>query len=186
MLAMQAQPILQDVDTAAAHLQPPSPAQLPSSPAAATAATATAGNGPPATASPVAAAAAADAKPLILLLDVHLDAPVLLMPLNSSSEDHLEVDLGTLQLSNNVVWQMTTGPDRQKLLMDEMQVSVTLVGIRCHICGWIVHTAHMTCAAAAAAAGDSPQLWVLLLLFPCRRSPCRRSAAVWWSSSSRV
>lgn len=61
-------------------------------------------------------------KPLIVLLDVHLDAPVLLMPLNSNSEDHIEVDLGTLQLANRVVWELRTEQDRQKLLLDELQV----------------------------------------------------------------
>jgi hypothetical protein len=58
----------------------------------------------------------------VLLLDVHLDAPVLLLPLKSSSEDRIEVDLGTLQLSNRVLWEMRTEQDSQKLLVDELQV----------------------------------------------------------------
>jgi hypothetical protein len=68
-------------------------------------------------------AAPAAAKPLVLLLDVNLEAPVLLMPLNSASDDLMELDLGELQLSNLVVWEMRCeGKDRQKLLVDEMQV----------------------------------------------------------------
>eukprot|EP00878_Enallax_costatus_P018255 GHUV01019211.1.p1 GENE.GHUV01019211.1~~GHUV01019211.1.p1 ORF type:complete len:760 (+),score=304.75 GHUV01019211.1:378-2657(+) len=72
------------------------------------------------------ASTAAAAKPLVLLLDVQLDAPVLLMPLTSSSDDHIEVDLGTLQLTNRVVWEMHTD-DKQKLLMDEMEVTLQKV-----------------------------------------------------------
>jgi hypothetical protein len=99
--------------------------------AAVAAATAAAGAAPPA----AAPAAAAD-KPLVLLLDVHLDAPVLVMPRDSSSQDHLEVDLGTLELSNRVVWEMRAEDrDRQKLLVDEMQVGgvarVRFVGRAC-------------------------------------------------------
>ena len=59
---------------------------------------------------------------MVLLLDVNLDAPVLLLPLDSSSEDRIEVDLGTLQLSNRIMWEMRTEQDSQKLLMDELQV----------------------------------------------------------------
>lgn len=68
-----------------------------------------------------AAVSQASDKPLVLLLDVALDAPVLVLPLVSRSDDHLEVDLGTLQLSNRVVWEMRT-EDKQKLLVDEMEV----------------------------------------------------------------
>jgi vacuolar protein sorting-associated protein 13A/C len=59
---------------------------------------------------------------LVVLLDVHLDVPVLLLPLDSASDDRLEVDLGTLQLSNRVLWEMRTEQDSQKLLVDELQV----------------------------------------------------------------
>lgn len=73
--------------------------------------------------------AAEAAKPLVVLLDVHLDAPVLLLPLNSTSQDHLEVDLGTMELTNRVVWEMRAEDrDRQKLLMDDMQVYVCVGG----------------------------------------------------------
>lgn len=156
MLAMQAQPVLQGVEAAAAHPQQLSssqPAVPAAAAAAATAAIAPAGTGPPGSVSP-GSTAAAEAKPLILLLDVHLDAPVLLMPLNSYSDDHLEVDLGTLQLSNTVVWQMTTGQDRQKLLMDEMQVGLCVgdfAGISCQICGAALLAIHITSAAVACA-----------------------------------
>lgn len=48
---------------------------------------------------------------------------MLVMPLSSESDDRMEVDLGTLQLSNLVVWEMRSeDKDRQKLLVDEMQV----------------------------------------------------------------
>jgi hypothetical protein len=61
---------------------------------------------------------------VVVLLDVVLEAPVLLMPLSSGSDDLLEVDLGTLQLKNLVVWEMRSEDnDRQKLLVDEMQVN---------------------------------------------------------------
>lgn len=69
---------------------------------------------------------------MVLLLDVELDAPVLLMPLTSSSDDHIEVDLGTLQLSNRVVWEMHTD-DKQKLLMDEMEVTKRLANCLEHL-----------------------------------------------------
>jgi hypothetical protein len=76
-----------------------------------------------AAAAAVAAAGASPDKPLVLLLDVHLDAPVLVVPRSSASEDHLELDLGTLELSNRVVWEMRAEErDRQKLLVDDMQV----------------------------------------------------------------
>lgn len=63
---------------------------------------------------------------MVVLLDVNLEAPVLLMPLNSGSDDLMEVDLGTLQLQNLVVWEMRSeDKDRQKLLVDQMQVGPT-------------------------------------------------------------
>lgn len=128
MLAMQAQPKqlpeappASSSDPAAASTQQPqvqpSVAPAASKPAEpqATAAAAVAISSP---------AAPAAAKPVVVLLDVVLEAPVLLMPLSSDSDDLLEVDLGTLQLKNLVVWEMRSeDKDRQKLLVDEMQVN---------------------------------------------------------------
>lgn len=63
------------------------------------------------------------ANPLILLLDVVLEAPVIVMPLASGSQDHMEVDLGTLEVSNRVMWEVKgQGAARQRLLLDQLQV----------------------------------------------------------------
>lgn len=90
--------------------------------------------------------AAAD-KPLVLLLDVQLDAPVLLMPLTSISDDHIEIDLGTLQLTNRVVWEMHTDV-KQKLLMDEMEVRKSPVlfsgAIRVRMSLSLAHTVYIS------------------------------------------
>jgi hypothetical protein len=130
MLAMQAKPIeaaQPGAEQDAADAQPTqqqqqqlSPARQTSQPAAAVVAAAARATGQPVAAAGAAGALAA--KPLVLLLDVHLDAPVLLLPLSSASEDRIEVDLGTLQLSNRVLWEMRTEQDSQKLLVDDMQV----------------------------------------------------------------
>lgn len=123
MLAMQAQP--KPLPEAAGSTEPATAAQQPQvQPSVAPAAAA-----PPAQPAVAAAAAAASqaappaAKPVVVLLDVVLEAPVLLMPLDSGSDDLIEVDLGTLQLQNLVVWEMRSeDKDRQKLLVDDMQV----------------------------------------------------------------
>lgn len=124
MLAMQAQPKqlpeappASSSDPAAASTQQPQ-VQPSVAPAASTPAE------PQATVAVSSPAAPAAAKPVVVLLDVVLEAPVLLMPLSSGSDDLLEVDLGTLQLKNLVVWEMRSeDKDRQKLLVDEMQVN---------------------------------------------------------------
>jgi hypothetical protein len=134
MLAMQAKPVdaaQLDAGTADAQSdqqpqQQLEPHRQSSQPAAAVAAAAAHAMGQPAAGGSTSGAAAA--KPLVLLLDVHLDAPVLLLPLDSASDDRIEVDLGTLQLSNSVLWEMRTEQDSQKLLVDELQVGGT---IRC-------------------------------------------------------
>jgi hypothetical protein len=128
MLAMQAKPVeaaQPDADARDAQSDPQPQQQLgphrqSSQPAAAVAAAAARAAGQPAAGGSASGAAAA--KPLVLLLDVHLDAPVLLLPLDSASDDRIEVDLGTLQLSNRVLWEMRTEQDSQKLLVDELQV----------------------------------------------------------------
>lgn len=126
MLAMQAQPKPLPQAAASSGHEPGAATteQPPVQPSVAPAATTPA--------EPAAAAAAASspaapaaAKPVVVLLDVALEAPVLLMPLSSGSDDLLEVDLGTLQLRNLVVWEMRSeDKDRQKLLVDEMQVGI--------------------------------------------------------------
>lgn len=137
MFAMQAPPKLMPAEAATtsaeAPQQPtvqPSVAQAAAKPAdtatAATAAAGTAEGGTAASAAAASAAAPAAAKPVVVLLDVNLEAPVLLMPLSSGSDDLMEVDLGTLQLKNLVVWEMRAeDSDRQKLLVDEMQVGLS-------------------------------------------------------------
>ena len=89
---------------------------------------------------------AAAVKPIILMLDVVLDAPVIVMPLNSSSEDQLEVDLGTLEVRNRMMWEwrpysssgMGEGSSRsegggkpqqqqQRLLLDDLHVKLSKV-----------------------------------------------------------
>jgi hypothetical protein len=44
-------------------------------------------------------------RPFQLLLDVSLDAPIVVLPLNSHSPDHLEIDLGTLLVHNRIGWE---------------------------------------------------------------------------------
>lgn len=41
----------------------------------------------------------------ILTLDVSMEAPVITMPRCSSSSDTVEIDLGSLHLSNAVAWR---------------------------------------------------------------------------------
>lgn len=78
---------------------------------------------------PAGAGAAPEARPMQLLLDVSLDAPILVLPLNSGSPDHMEIDLGTLLVNNKIVWELrggvAGGEEQQKVLMDDMRVSHT-------------------------------------------------------------
>ena len=61
-----------------------------------------------------------------LLLDVFLDAPIVVLPLNSGSPDHMEVDLGTLLVNNRIVWEARGGAAgggaARKVLLDDMRV----------------------------------------------------------------
>jgi hypothetical protein len=111
---------------AAAGPQPSSPSSALSPRAAAAAASAvtegagTSGDTGDTQVTPVTPPAA---NPLVLLLDVVLEAPVIVMPLASSSQDHMEVDLGTLEVSNRVMWEVKgQGAGRQRLLLDQLQV----------------------------------------------------------------
>jgi hypothetical protein len=155
MLAMQALPKLLtgEVTPAAATDTPqqqqsaqPSVAQAaraPADTAAASSAPAAAAAAAASAAAAPAAAAAAAAKPVVVLLDVVLEAPVLLMPLSSGSDDLMEVDLGTLQLQNLVVWEMASeDKDRQKLLVDQMQVGCDPLW---HGCAWHCSFACLLC-----------------------------------------
>jgi hypothetical protein len=89
-----------------------------------------------------AAGAGPEQQPMQLLLDVSLDAPIVVLPVNSHSPDHLEIDLGTLLVKNRIVWERrgtlgavsgTAAPAaasalaeggvrHQKVLMDDMTV----------------------------------------------------------------
>lgn len=46
-----------------------------------------------------------DAAPLVLHMDLHMDAPVITMPRFSNSTDNIKVDLGSVHLSNQVAWR---------------------------------------------------------------------------------
>lgn len=48
--------------------------------------------------------------PFVLLLDLSMEAPVITVPRTSDSEDNLEINLGSLQLSNVVRLVQGNGP----------------------------------------------------------------------------
>ena len=51
---------------------------------------------------------------MVLVLDINMDAPVITMPRNSDSSDSLQLDLGSLHLSNTVSWRGgSSGDDPQ-------------------------------------------------------------------------
>lgn len=76
-----------------------------------------------ATAAAAAALAAATARPqaFMLLLDVHMEAPVIEMPRHSESADSLEVDLGVLDLSNAITFTAPVTAGAMRPLVDRMQ-----------------------------------------------------------------
>ena len=54
----------------------------------------------------------------MLLLDVEAEAPVVTMPRSSDSQDFLEVDLGTLKMTNRINWLFGTDPrDKQVCIL---------------------------------------------------------------------
>ena len=59
---------------------------------------------------PASASASASA-PMVVLLDLDLEAPVVVMPRGTESLDYVELDLGTLKVSNRVGWLETSVPD---------------------------------------------------------------------------
>ena len=66
-----------------------------------------------------ASAPAAKKKPqsgvgFLLLLNVEAEAPVITMPRSSDSQDFLEVDLGTLKMTNHIDWLFGTNPRDKK------------------------------------------------------------------------
>ncbi len=66
-----------------------------------------------------ATATAAKKKPqsgvgFLLLLDVEAEAPVITMPRSSDSQDFLEVDLGTLKMTNHIKWLFGSNPRDKK------------------------------------------------------------------------
>ena len=67
-----------------------------------------------------AAAPAANKQPqsgvgFLLLLDVEAEAPVITMPRSSDSQDFLEVDLGTVKMTNHIKWLFGTNPRDKKV-----------------------------------------------------------------------
>lgn len=52
----------------------------------------------------------------ILLLDLDMDAPVITMPRHSESMDEIEVDLGSLHLSNTFSWSGGSSVDNPKVI----------------------------------------------------------------------
>jgi len=51
----------------------------------------------------------------LLLLDVEAEAPVVTMPRSSDSQDFLEVDLGTLKMTNRINWLFGSNPRDKKV-----------------------------------------------------------------------
>lgn len=51
----------------------------------------------------------------LLLMDVEADAPVITMPRSSDSQDFLEVDLGTLKMTNCINWRFGSSPRDRKV-----------------------------------------------------------------------
>ena len=51
----------------------------------------------------------------LLLLDVEAEAPVVTMPRSSDSQDFLEVDLGTLKMTNRINWLFGSNPKDKKV-----------------------------------------------------------------------
>ena len=51
----------------------------------------------------------------LLLLDVEAEAPVITMPRSSDSQDFLEVDLGTVKMTNRIKWLFGTTPKDKKV-----------------------------------------------------------------------
>jgi hypothetical protein len=64
-----------------------------------------------------------------ILLDVEMQAPVLVMPRHSTSDDSLQLDLGILRLTNSVAIM----PNAQQAV-DLMDVQLQQVCRRCHGC----------------------------------------------------
>jgi hypothetical protein len=52
---------------------------------------------------------------VLLLLDVEMAAPVITIPRNSNSRDALEVDLGTLKLTNRLAWLGNGGTSSRRV-----------------------------------------------------------------------
>lgn len=53
----------------------------------------------------------------LLLLDVEADAPVITMPRSSDSQDFLEVDLGTLKMTNHIAWLYGGSPRDKRVCL---------------------------------------------------------------------
>ena len=49
-------------------------------------------------------------------MDVEAEAPVITMPRSSDSQDFLEVDLGTVKMTNHINWLFGTTPKDKKVI----------------------------------------------------------------------
>eukprot|EP00884_Botryococcus_braunii_P010315 jgi/Botrbrau1/19285/Bobra.0073s0028.1 len=75
--------------------------------------------------------AQAPAMPFLILLDIKMEAPVIILPRNSDSSDSLEVDLGKLILSNRVLCLGPGLPTTPKaVLQDDMVIQLLDLGGR--------------------------------------------------------
>ncbi|MEW5298732.1 MAG: hypothetical protein WDW36_001820 [Sanguina aurantia] len=90
----------------------------------------------PAAATPAVApvdATAVALEPMLLLLDITADAPVIVMPESSHSPSYIELDLGHMALSNSITWGaagqgMAVMSDDMQLSLTELSVTVGTVG----------------------------------------------------------
>ncbi|KAK9815130.1 hypothetical protein WJX73_008307 [Symbiochloris irregularis] len=67
-----------------------------------------------------------DRPPFVLLMDLHMDAPIITMPRQSDSSDNVKVDLGSIHLGNQVVWHTGESPtDPEAVLLEQDQIKLS-------------------------------------------------------------
>ena len=76
---------------------------------------------------------------MILVLDISMEAPVITMPRNSSSKDAVEVDLGSLHLSNTVAWRNGTNISDRKVIKLYCISHLEYVHSQRHVYGYVKH-----------------------------------------------
>lgn len=64
-------------------------------------------------------------QPLILILDVEMEAPIITMPRESDSKDAIKLDLGSLHVGNSIDWY-TGNSLRDPKVGTSMEFSVLL------------------------------------------------------------